>query len=323
MTSQLFADEAPKVFGQRGANQRYHMPLLPGEVPPKAKGADWVPWGVQSVTNLVGAFEDTRALSTWEQALALVGLALAPEIYRELQAMVIEALKRNVPYDDKTLRAMLAGYPGRAGESIIGRSKAIVKANDAAGLGTAAHTTWEYRGLTGDLSGYATERLITIKAEELLEQAGLERVPGLSERCVRNVEVRAAGRFDDILLEQSTGRLLMADLKTKSAAFYSWMTVDAQLAVYANAEWMLTNEQDELWAVNTHYAPGPKSIGVDLTEGVILHVPSDGGQPRLERADLVQGWETAKLARRVVDHRAAGKNVDRFNRSVWGVKPTP
>lgn len=322
MTSQLFAsasglpEEVGKVFGQRGANQRYHMPLLPGEVPPKAKGADWVPWGVQSVTNLVGAFEDTRALSTWEQALALVGLALAPEIYRELQAMVIEALKRNVPYDDKTLRAMLAGYPGRAGGSIIGRSKAIVKANDAAGLGTAAHTTWEYRGLTGDLSGYATERLITIKAEELLEQAGLERVPGLSERVVRNVEVGAAGRFDDILLERSTGRLLMADLKTKSTAFYSWMTVDAQLAVYANAEYMLTEG-------NAHYAFGPKGIGVDLTEGVILHVPSDGGQPRLERADLVQGWETAKLARRVVDHRAAGKNVDRFNRSAWGAKPTP
>jgi hypothetical protein len=318
MTSQLFADEAPKVFGQRGANQRYHMPLLPGEVPPKAKGADWVPWGVQSVTNLVGAFEDTRALSTWEQAMALVGLALAPEIYRELQAMVIEALKRNVPYDDKTLRAMLAGYPGRAGESIIGRSKAIVKANDAAGLGTAAHATWEYRGLTGDLSGYATERLITIKAEELLEEAGLERVPGLSERVVRNVEVRAAGRFDDILLERSTGRLLMADLKTKSAAFYSWMTVDAQLAVYANAEYMLM-----VGSVGGAYEMGPKAFGVDLTEGVILHVPSDGGQPRLERADLVQGWETAKLARRVVDHRAAGKSVDRFNRSVWGVKLTP
>jgi hypothetical protein len=320
VTSQLFADEGGKVFGQRGANQRYHMPLLPGETPPKAKGADWVPWGVQSVTNLVGAFEDTRALSTWEQALALVGLALAPELHGEMVLIVHEAISQGVPYDDKTLRAMLAGYPGRAGESIIGRAKDIAKANAAAQRGTNAHRAWEHRGKTGELIGTDEHQRIVLDTERLLEQAGLERVPGLSERCVRNVEVRAAGRFDDILLERSTGRLLMTDLKTKSAAFYSWMTVDAQLATYANAEWMLTDGWNGSPALQ--YELGPKHH-VDLTEGVILHVPSDGGQPRLERADLVQGWETAKLARRVVDHRAAGKNVDRFNRSVWGVKPTP
>jgi hypothetical protein len=309
MTSQLFAEEVGKVFGQRGANQRYHMPLLPGETPPKAKGADWVPWGVQSVTNLVGAFEDTRALSTWEQALALVGLALAPELHGEMVLIVHEAISRGVPYDDKTLRAMLAGYPGRAGESIIGRAKDIAKANAAAQRGTNAHRAWEHRGKTGELIGTSEHTRIVLETERLLEEAGLERIIGLSERVVRNVEVKAAGRFDDILLERSTGRLLMSDLKTKSAAFYSWMTVDAQLAVYANAEYMLSED-------GRGYVQGPASFGVDDNEGVILHVPSDGGQPRLERADLVQGWETAKLARRVVDHRAAGKSVERFSRSV-------
>jgi hypothetical protein len=320
MTSQLFVEEAGKVFGQRGANQRYHMPLLPGETPPKAKGADWVPWGVQSVTNLVGAFEDTRALSTWEQALALVGLALAPELHGEMVLIVHEAISRGVPYDDKTLRAMLAGYPGRAGESIIGRAKDIAKANAAAQRGTNAHRAWEHRGKTGELIGTDEHQRIVLETERLLEEAGLERVPGLSERVVRNVEVKAAGRFDDILLERSTGRLLMADLKTKSAAFYSWMTVDAQLAVYANAEYMLAVDDVDVHRWNEHYVDGPKYL-VDLTEGVILHVPSDGGQPRLERADLVQGWETAKLARAVVDHRAAGKSVERFNRSAWGAQP--
>lgn len=314
MTSQLFAtagelpDEGPKTFGVR-YRDRYHMPLLPGEAGTKA-GGDWVPFGLQSVTNLVGAFEDTRALSTWEQALALVGLALAPELYRELQAMVMDAVMRNVAYDDKTLRAMLAGFPGRAGDSIIGRAKAIVKADAAALRGTAAHATWETRGATGELSGSADERAITLRTEALLLAAGLERVPGLSERVVRNVEVQACGRFDDILLEQATGRLLMSDLKTKSAAFYSWMTVDAQLATYANAEWMLSES-------GRGYVLGPRPMGVDLTEGVILHTPSDGGTARLERADLVQGWETAKLARRVVDHRSAGKSADRFSRSAW------
>jgi hypothetical protein len=50
---------------------------------------------------------------------------------------------------------------------------------------------------------------------------------------------------------------------------------------------------------------------------VVLHVPADGAPAMLRRADLVQGWQTAKLARQIVEHRGQGKNAERFRNSVW------
>ncbi len=140
----------------------------------------------------------------------------------------------------------------------------------------------------------------------------LRRVPDLSERVVRNVAVKTAGRFDDILEEfdPATGRrlrLLIADLKTKRKAFRSWMAVDGQLATYARSEWMLDG---------TEYVPGPVHH-VDLTEGVVLQMPSDGSPAYLRRADLARGWEVAQLARRVHDERSYGKSAERHALAVW------
>jgi hypothetical protein len=301
----------PKEFG-KPYNGRYHMPLLPGEVGTK-DGGNWVPKGLQRMTNLVGAIEDTRALNVWEQAMALIGLALAPELYEELTILVQQAMIDGVDFtllrEHPTLRAALAGLPHDAGKSIVGRAKDAARAGAAAQRGTNRHTVWEHRGATGTMIGTPEIQGQMVDLERLLAENGLERVPGLSERIVRNVELRAVGKFDDILREIRTGRLLVADLKTKSGhEFFSWLTVDAQLAGYANAEWML---QD-----GVHYIPGPK-YHVDLTEGVILHVPSDGGPAHLDRADLVRGWEAAKLARQIVDHRSDGKSAGRHLESRW------
>jgi hypothetical protein len=312
--SQLFSTPArvEKVFGERGPNHRYHMPLLPGEAGTKS-GGDWVPGGLTSVTNLVGAFEDTRALSVWEQALALVGLALSPELYEELVLMVHQARSEGVVFEMMRnypdLRAALAGSPYDQkvnALSVIGRAKEVAKASAAARKGTNRHTAWEHRGATGELIGTPDIQTSTVNAERLLAEAGYVRIPGLSERVVRNLEVRTAGKFDDIVMSIETGRLYIADLKTKATAFYSWMTTDAQLATYARSEWMLTEDRKG-------YEPGPLHH-VDQSEGLILHVPSDGSAPHLDVADLEQGWRVALAARQVMDLRAAGKNVERLSR---------
>lgn len=305
-----------KRFGVRGANQRYTMPLLPGEQGVKS-GGNWVPSGVKSMTNLVGAFEDTRALGVWEAALALVGIAISPELHEELVLLVQAAVSDGVIFrklrDYPEFRKALCGKPfDQDAVSILARAKAAAGGNVAAQLGTNRHTAWEHRGATGELIGTAEIQAQVVDTEALLAEAGLERVPGLSERVVRNLELRAAGRFDDILLELKTGRLIIGDLKTKSGEFYSMTTIDAQLAGYAYAEWMLSAEFP-----HDTYEPGPRAMGVDLTEGVVLHVPSGGGSARLRRADLVEGWECAKLARQVVDRRAYGKSVGREKESWW------
>lgn len=305
---------APKEFG-RVYNGRYHMPLLPGETGPKSvKDADYVSGGLQRMTNLVGAFEDTRALSVWEQAMAMIGLALAPELYEELALMVHAARDAGVNFellrDHPDLKEALAGLPQDAGKSIVGRAKDIAKASAAAQRGTNRHVAWEYRAATGGLIGTPQIQEHILDIEGILDRAGYDRVPGLSERVVRNTVINAVGKFDDVLLERSSGRLLMADLKTKVKGFFSWLTVDAQLAGYANADWMLGLPEELSRPRWGEYIKGPRHY-VDLSEGVILHAPSDGSLAHLDYADLAQGWETAKLARRIVDHRAAGKNAER------------
>lgn len=321
MTSQLFVQASeigsakqPKTFGHP-YNGRYHMPLLPGEEGVKS-GGDWVPYGCTRMTNISGGVEDTRALSVWEQAMGLIGLALAPELYEELTLVVAAALSEGVDFerlrDYPALKETLAGHAHdqrKAAESIIGRAKVIAKAGAAAQRGTNRHTAWEHRGKTGQLIGTAQIQEQTISTEALLADVGLVRVPDLSERVVRNLELGAVGKFDDILLELSTGRLLISDLKTKATAFYSFLAVDAQLAGYARAEWMLTLDGRD-------YEPGPL-LHVDQSEGVILHVPSDGGTPRLERADLELGWRAALLGRDVMALRGQGKNAERMSRSAW------
>jgi len=328
MTSQLFAQPsalqpAPKVFGQT-SNGRYHMPLLPGEQGVKS-GGDWVPRGLTRMTNLVGAAEDTRALSIWEQGMGLIGLALAPEIYEELVVLVEQAAADGVVFerlrDYPELKEALAGAPHEQEKqeaSIIGRAKQVAKAHAAALRGTVRHTAWEHFGQTGNLIGTRAVRESTERTAALLAEAGLQIVPGLSERVVRNVELAAAGKFDNVFLELATGRLVMGDLKTKATAFYSWMTVDAQLAGYARSEWMLAGARshDGLFAPGEWYEEGPVRY-VDQTEGCIMHVPSDGSPAYLRRANLVNGWRVCLNAKETMELRAYGKSAGRHAMSPW------
>lgn len=329
MTNPLFASpseagKAPNVFGQT-YNGRYHMPLAPGERGPKS-GGQYVSRGCMRVSNFAGALEDTRALNVWEQALGLVGLVLEPKLYEELRGIVLRAVADGTDFEKlreyPALKEALAGTAHdqeKAEASIIGRAKAIAGANAASERGTADHDAWEKRATTGELTGSSRSRGQVLRTEQLLADAGLIRVPGLQERVVRNMTLGGAtGRFDDVLMELSTGRLLIADLKTKATKFYSRTAVDIQLAIYARSELMLADAPSEcgLFGPGEWYEPG--LVGqVDQSEGVIMHVPSDGAPARLERADLVEGWEDAQLAMRIIKRRSSGRGSGRMSNALW------
>lgn len=298
---------------------RYKVPLLPGEVGTKScpPGVEpWVPGGVQSMTNLAASISDTKALGWWELEQALIGLGLHPELAAELQRVVYAAKERGVDFQ------ALKDEPGKAtrGElaAIIERAKDISGANTARDAGIVRHDVWEIFGRFGRQTG--TEQINTeIQAmRQLLDAAGFEIIPELCERTVRNVAIQAAGRFDNILMHRRSGRLYMADLKTKRKPFWTWLEMDAQLAGYAYAEYMLADGEspDQRFPLAPDYVLGPKA-DVDLTEGVILHMPSDGAEPRLRRADLTQGWRTMQLAREVCTVRSLGKSAGRERESYW------
>ena len=325
MTSQLFAQPsalAPpaKRYGEVH-NGRYHMPLLPGEQGPK-DGSPWVSRGCMRMTNLVGAAEDTRALSIHEQAAMLIGLARSEELYEELVLMFgqLEADGVNVDAtnlrDHQEVKFKLAGATfgdSRDDDSIGGRAKRAARTGVAAAKGSLRHLAWEHFCGTGNLIGTKAVQESTVRTAELLAEGGLRIVPELQERVVRNVALGAVGRFDNVLFQPSRRRLVMADLKTKVNQFFSRMALDAQLAGYARAEHMLT-------ADGQGYEWGPVKY-VDQEEAVVMHVPSDGSPATLERCDLEYGWRVCLNAKEAIELRSIGKAQETHARAMqWGAK---
>lgn len=297
-----------KRFGER-YNGRYHLPLLPGEQGTKA-GGNYVPRGVMSATNLAGSLVDSRALSVWERERGQLGFVLRPELFEVLVFEVRAAISAGA--DVENLRST------EAGTALIGvladlhdQAKTASGGNRAAAMGTNRHTAWEERGRSGALFGTPQINREIVALEKLLEENSLERVAGLSERVVRNVGLNASGKFDDVLISRKTGRLYMADLKTKRRAFYSWLETWIQLNVYATAEWMLDFTGGEVT-----YVPGPVRH-VDQDVAVLLRMPSDGAAPFLERVDLRIGRRWAELARDVTDARSEASSSVTMALAKW------
>jgi len=307
--AELAAKEAAgnvKQFGERYRG-RYHMPLLPGEAGTKA-GGDWVPYGLMSATNLAGAITDSRALSIWERERTQMGLALRPDLVEQLTFLVHSA--RAAGADLSELHASTAGKAlVSALADLHEQAKTAAGANTAATMGTNRHDVWEARAKTGMLFGTPEVNAQIEALEALLEREGLERVHGLQERVVRNVELRAAGRLDDILRSRRTGVFYLADLKTKRKPFFSWLETWIQQSVYATAEWMLADDK-------RNYVPGPKHH-VSQTCAILLRMPSDGAAPYLEPVDLVAGRRWAHLARLVCDVRSEARSVHTNGVAEW------
>lgn len=295
-----------KEFGQRYRG-RYHMPLLPGESGTKA-GGDWVPYGLMSATNLAGAILDARELSVWEIQRVMMGLALREDLYEQV---VFETnMARNLGADLEELRQCDDGkYLITRLEEIFEAAKTAVGANAAGVKGTNRHDVWEARAQTGLLLGTSKINRDIEALERLLDENGLERVPGLQERVVRNAELEAAGRFDDVLMSRKTGRLYMADLKTKRKQFYTWLEAWIQQYVYATADYMLSERMEG-------YLPGPRHY-VDQQSAILLRMPSDGAPPFLSRVDLTLAGKWARLAKSVCDARSEARSVGVDALSVW------
>ncbi len=302
-------------FGRR-YNGRYKMPLLAGEEGTKScpPGAEpWVPRGVQSTTEMVSAFAESRGLNIWQQEQMLYGLFRNPSLFEEACLLFAQWQRDGVDFADlkhhpEVRRVLTGGGNREANEvSIVGRAVQAAGANEARQAGTNRHTAWEHWCKTGEYIGTGEMQDQIRAMVELLERHHLEVIPDLTERVIRNTAVSAAGRFDNILLCQDTGRLLMADLKTKRKAFWTWMEVDAQLATYAHAQWML----DADWSGVPTYVNGP-AHHVDQKEGRVLVMPSNGEPPYLRRADLEYGWRVAQKAREIIDMRAYGKSAERM-----------
>lgn len=258
---------------------------------PGSVGAKHMPRGFMRMTNLVGAFEDTRQLAIWEQERALRGFAERPDLYAELTTM---------------RRQEDGSFYWQEAINLFTKATRQGRADEASVIGTALHAVFDHR-ISGKVGPIGTpemrarvEEIVTMIKDHLLKP-----ISGMQERVVVNTHLKTAGRFDTGLKCVRTGRVLMADLKTKKKMFYSVLVQEAQLAGYARADAMWDEQQQ------CYVEPPP----FDLNEGYILQLPQGSEDDvmrteiKLKRLDLQQGWETACLARQIVDRRARAKSA--------------
>ena len=179
-------------------------------------------------------------------------------------------------HDD--LRRMIAALAYNSPELDGHIEDAVTRVNDKAAWGTAVHSFTE-----PDASPYVPEEM---QADVLsyFDTLTLHGITVEATECfIVNDELRVAGTFDHIYL-MPDGRRLVGDKKTGKAKPHA---VAVQLACYSGGS---------LYNPDTHERT---PLDVDLTTGLLVHIPKEEGRTEIFEVDLVKGRAAAHLAARV------------------------
>lgn len=245
---------------------RYGRPLV---IPPG--GGDPIPYTRPST--LAKTLSDGTALAGWKQRMTAYGVARRPDL---------AALAATSDVDD---RARLS--------EVVAAAMEVAESARGARMGTAIHSATELVDAGADLRTVpeVVRRQVGAYAEvtEKLHPVGVELF------CVDD-ELECAGTTDR-LYRLPDGRVIVGDLKTggKDSPRYAGGEWAIQLAVYAHGA-----RYDPATGART-----PLHADLDPSEGVIVHVPSDGSPAALYRVRLDWGREAARLAVRVRAFRRA------------------
>jgi PD-(D/E)XK nuclease superfamily len=245
---------------------RWGRPLL---VP--SGGGDRVAY--RRVTTVAGWIENRRPLEKWLQRGVAVGLVERPDLYAQIGST-------GATIDD-----------GKLIDEFVEKAHEAAKANAAANLGSALHL---YAARID--RGHDVKVLPQWQADL---DAYRRAVDGFEWRLIEELVVLEdfgiAGSPDRIAVLPD-GRVVIADLKTtakKENIVYQWLKNSIQLALYAHASEIYDPATDTR-------RPKPD---VDLTEGIIIHLPVGSGTCDLHRLDLVKGWRYFELAWQVNEAR--------------------
>lgn len=213
------------------------------------------------VSTLAKALDDTTALTDWKCRQVALGL----DARKDLRAMVPTA--RN---DRRELN------------TIVKAALQAAESDAAANIGTALHSFAQHVDEGGALDQVPPDYQPHIKAyQDTLRAHGITTVA--CEKFVVNDEIEAAGTFDRLLV-MPDGRFVIGDIKTGSAAPSYALATAIQVAVYARGQ---------LYKPDGTRIPLPP---VDLSKGVLIHMPQDNPICELHELDLTEGWLAALVA---------------------------
>lgn len=231
---------------------------------------DGKPIGYTRTTTISEQLADTRALETWKERQVARGMSQRPDLVLAAQQLTDSAADRK-PLNRLTSEAhKQAGSGDKAANGTL--IHAITEAEDR-GDDTQVPKEWKHH--------VATYRRMTEGCEHLHR-----------EQMTIHDDNHVAGTPDHISLwpqhhyGKRKRRPRIGDLKTGGVLDYGIREIAAQLAIYANAQWLYNWETEER-------LPMPEGLDKDIA--VIIHIPQDGGgRGRLYEVDIAAGWVAAQ-----------------------------
>lgn len=254
---------------------------------------------------------DSFALSQWQLRMALLGMALRPDLVDKVMSAIGGGIPHQVAKEKKT-------YLDKLSEE----ARLAAGSKDRAHHGTKLHKhTEELDGGTRVLADVPdTYRLDATAYVDALEHAGFRPVKHLIERSVFTDELGVVGTFDRVLecfrdtevvdlggrkVQIKAGEYVIGDVKSGTDLKYAWPEILVQMAIYAHAvnengiavyDPDADTDPDDVisgWGWSSVEEQGAGILREDV--GVVMHVPFGEGRADLRYADLITGWRGAKL----------------------------
>jgi hypothetical protein len=275
--------------------QYSNLPPIPGE----DRSQSWT-----RATTLKDILTDKRNLELWGNRQVIRGIAMQPHLIAPVQA---EIAAGEIDFDEKKIKDWL--------NKIADDAKAVAGSFEGADKGTAFHTSAELYDAGNpfkidDLMGSLDSNQAAMLAAyaRSLNEHKIKPVGHLMERVICVPEMKIAGRLDRVYEDQD-GLLKIGDLKSQKwePGAFDGISLCVQLAIYANAKWMLN---EETW----EWEPFPTNI--DKTTGIIAWVPAvKPGIAEIYDLDLEWGWKLAKASFKIRnDWRKDKSRVNRRRR---------
>lgn len=225
------------------------------------------------VTTFAKTLSDMYGLGKWQERMVAKGIATRADLY---------ALAAATPVDDK------AQF-----DRICTDAKEAAKATSGANLGTALHAFTEQVDRGDDVTvPQPWDRDINAYRAELAQHQLKVRRDWI-ERIVLIPQYGLAGTLDRIY-GTSLGHNQIGDVKTGKTLEYSWCEIAIQLALYANAKWLIDPASGQA-------EPMPD---IDQDQALVMHLPAGAGSAQLYTVDIKAGWEAAYICRVVRDWRS-------------------
>lgn len=266
-------------------------------------------------TTFAKSIADTYNLSMWSQRMVLKGASMRPDIVAAVSTLEVKA-------DRDRVNGLVEDAKKAAGNKV------------AANLGTALHAFTEDRdkvlvGMPVKAKTVPENLLPSVDAyEALLQEFGLEPVPGLIEFTTAVMQYEIAGTSDrcykvtrDITFKLHgrtvtlyAGEYVIGDVKSGADLSYGWMEICIQLAIYAqglNTSGVFDWNQ-ATWGHPAYLDKNGQEVRIQVRTdvGLIPHLPVDRkpGDPlaTLFAVDLDWGWATAVLCGQVRSARKEG-----------------